>query len=526
LENELEETNPRLNYQSGRRLFLKAAFQGSVGLLACSAWSIAMAPLVQAKDIDRLVISTSAQRKHPFGADAELRGKNIAGLAVFGSLIDVSKSYVIVPGLLQSWHWDYKKKAYILKLRDNIRFHNGRKVSSKDLEFSIARWLFVPKRSYEKAGLLNIRGVDSIAPGAIYKSGSIEGLRIVDELTIQVELNSFNPSFMFALRSPSFSPVPSEDLESDLLTWKKLPIGAGPYKVESITQDGRTVLRKALPSEPGPKKVEISSNKEDKDIDLYIGTRDELGPQYKTVILENEYDSILIILFNYKSQLAQMADFRRAIFYGVDRNRIAKITPGSAPVTQLLTPLFPGYRKPALDKYASQATEYAARIPASLKAKTYKIPFFSTRGTDPYIQDIIASLKSLGFSFEVEYSTDKRGEAMDDGSPFRITRWGLGSIVDPIYPYVLLSKKSPLPNSIPVHNTRYEDQLEEALSAPSLDILVQKSIELSKIIEEEALAVSVVALPPVFYVKNDLKIYGLHDQRSAINFDLQKLRAE
>ena len=59
----------------------------------------------------------------------------------------------------------------------------------------------------------------------------VEGLKILDDRTIAITPSKSNPSFLYTLTHFSFSLVPIEELNSDLITWKKWPVGVGAYKV-------------------------------------------------------------------------------------------------------------------------------------------------------------------------------------------------------------------------------------------------------------------------------------------------------
>ena len=146
---------------------------------------------------------------------------------ILGQLIYMTDSYDLKPGLLESFNWDFKEKAYTLKLRDGLIFHNGRKVDSKDLEFTLLRGFFSKKPSFASAFINNIEGAENIKPDSKYRSGMISGVKIVDERTVKVKLKEPNPSFLHSIARAYYSLVPMEELKDNFQSWKKVSNRSG-----------------------------------------------------------------------------------------------------------------------------------------------------------------------------------------------------------------------------------------------------------------------------------------------------------
>ena len=226
--------------------------------------------------------------------------------AVLGQLIETDKNFELTPGHLESWNWDYKKSAYILKIKNGLKFHNGRNITSKDLEFSLLRGFFSNNQSFYRTYLSNVHGVDKIKPGTQFKSGAVEGVSILDELTIAVKLSHPNPNFLLGLTGPYFSFVPLEELNPDYMTWKKTPIGAGPFKVIKEFHNGITKLERCVKN---PKKANF----------VNLHTKALKNQQYDISI----FDSSDINFTNHKSSLSELpANILRISFSNV--NPIAK----------------------------------------------------------------------------------------------------------------------------------------------------------------------------------------------------------
>ena len=82
--------------------------------------------------------------------------------AVLGRLVHLNSNLTTEPGLLEEAFWDCKKNEYILRIKPDLRFHNGRKVISEDLEFSLIRFFLTKGRSDQIAFLKNILGITAV----------------------------------------------------------------------------------------------------------------------------------------------------------------------------------------------------------------------------------------------------------------------------------------------------------------------------------------------------------------------------
>ena len=82
--------------------------------------------------------------------------------------------------------------------------------------------------------------------------GAIRGVKVVAPDTVEVSLSRPNPSFLHSLVNPFFSLVPIEEMNADYVSWKRAPVGAGPYRVVSGFSGGKVVLEKtaAVPRVP------------------------------------------------------------------------------------------------------------------------------------------------------------------------------------------------------------------------------------------------------------------------------------
>lgn len=191
-------------------------------------------------------------------------------LLVLGQLIRSEDGFEIQPDILKKFSYDFDSDTYLLELKDNLYFHNGRKATSKDLEFTLVRGFYSSDKSFFHTYLGNILGVRDISKGDRFKSGAIEGIEVVDEYKLRVKLVGPNPSFFHSLTAPYFSLVPMEELEDDYLTWKSHPVGVGPYKIKTPFDGEKTILERASNDAKFKKVVLFSTKKAKTDFDISL----------------------------------------------------------------------------------------------------------------------------------------------------------------------------------------------------------------------------------------------------------------
>src|ERR1043166_7517308 len=56
---------------------------------------------------------------------------------VYESLLDFDKSGKLVPNLAESWSTSTHGRSYLFKLRNGVRFHDGKELTAEDVKWSI-----------------------------------------------------------------------------------------------------------------------------------------------------------------------------------------------------------------------------------------------------------------------------------------------------------------------------------------------------------------------------------------------------
>ncbi|QSQ07741.1 Heme-binding protein A [Koleobacter methoxysyntrophicus] len=169
---------------------------------------------------------------------------------IFETLVEIDPEGEIVPCLAESWEVKDDGKRYIFNLRKGVRFHatteggqptanGGREVTADDWVWTFNRVLN-PKNNAKRAYFLDmIKGYNDLQEG---KTDVIEGVRKIDDYTLEIELDySFGP-FLAILAYNSFGVLPREDVEKWGDQFNFHPVGTGPFKFEEWVQDNKLIL--------------------------------------------------------------------------------------------------------------------------------------------------------------------------------------------------------------------------------------------------------------------------------------------
>lgn len=209
-------------------------------------------------------------------------------------------------------------KTYLVKLDSKIRWQDGEKLTSRDVEFTINE----------------LKEVESIYSEDVK---NIEGTEIIDDSTIKINLKDNIDFFEYYLNFPI---LPYHIYENEkMVSSSKTPIGSGRFKIKTI--DSKTIIlekneyyRKNNEENSKVEEINISLYDDMKEIynnfklgniDLvhtsgnnyqeYLGNMGYNAKEYKG----REYDFISL---NCKDSLLSQKEVRKALSYAIDKNKI------------------------------------------------------------------------------------------------------------------------------------------------------------------------------------------------------------
>ena len=101
-------------------------------------------------------------------------------------------------------------RIFRFRLRDGIKFHNGREITAEDISWSLHRLLS------ERIGSPGYPFFKSIEGAPAYHTGEadrVEGIVVLDDKTIEFRLDEADQTFLNALAMPFAYPLAKEHVE-------------------------------------------------------------------------------------------------------------------------------------------------------------------------------------------------------------------------------------------------------------------------------------------------------------------------
>lgn len=447
---------------------------------------------------------------------------SLFNMAVRGQLLSINNKNGLSPSHISKFHYDFERKVYVLKLADGLTFHNGRKVTSQDLEFSILRGFYSPDSSFFKTYFGDIVGIENIKPGTKYKTGLIEGVRVVNEDVIEVKLTSPNPAFFHSLTTPYFSLVPIEELKSDYLTWKAKPVGAGEFKVISEFDGIKTVLK----NEVNNQVINIYNNRVDNirfDISFVAGV-----VANEKSYLSSRPAGIRLMTISLENELSANPNFREGLKYLVDRSKFSNTKLGIAPLSQLLPTPFWGRSSKELDFNLEKAQFYFSKIPKNLLNKVYEIPVFAGDALSEkhlfYEKHLKDQFEQVGF--KIKFITNQE-KFVSRKTAINAPLYSAAMVADYIDPLVTFSafRKNGHEKYYKVQKSlegKYEELYIKAINSETFGERLEVVKELSRLTQDNLITLVLAEEKKVIYFNSKIvKSLGL--QLYPLTLDLKQL---
>lgn len=153
--------------------------------------------------------------------------------SLFTGLVHYDKQGNITYENAESVTPDKANKVWTVKLKSGWKFHNGEAVTAKSY-VDAWNWAADPANGQQNSGWYrDIVGYDKVHPEkGKAKSKAMEGLKVVDDNTFTITLNTGIPYYAYKLVYAPFYPMPSAALK-DPKKYGEAPVGNGPYKFKS-----------------------------------------------------------------------------------------------------------------------------------------------------------------------------------------------------------------------------------------------------------------------------------------------------
>lgn len=238
---------------------------------------------------------------------------------LYEPLLTLGENYELQPNLAKEWS-KTGDTSYILKLRDDVKWQDGSKVTANDVQFTIDRLKDTPSiYSYQ---VIHVIGVD-----------------VIDEYTIRINLDTVVPFFEYNLIFPILSKNNYLNQDFTNAELNKMPWSNSMYKI--VSNEGSTITLKKnenywnkaqkdakietiiinLYSSMGEAynsfklgNVDIIST-QNLNVEEYIGTMGYQKKEYKG----REFD---FIAMNCTDSLLSRSEVRKAVSYAIDKSGV------------------------------------------------------------------------------------------------------------------------------------------------------------------------------------------------------------
>jgi oligopeptide transport system substrate-binding protein len=281
---------------------------------------------------------------------------------VFDGLLDYDDSTNVTPRLAESLpEISPDATVYTFKLRQGVKFQNGREVTADDVVYTMTRVLD-PKTGSPGAGFyVGIKGAQDFIDG---KATSVEGIKKLDDYTVEFTLSQADVTFLNKMALNFAFIVPKEEVEKAGENFGHAPVGTGPFKLKEW-QPGQYLVFERNPDYfyeglPYLDQVRIEVGVEP-DVALLRLEKGEVhlmgdpppgadwaristDPAWANRIEREPQVSTIYIAINTTAPPFDNLKVRQALNHAIDKQRIIQLSNGRGTVAnQILPPLMPGY---------------------------------------------------------------------------------------------------------------------------------------------------------------------------------------
>jgi peptide/nickel transport system substrate-binding protein/oligopeptide transport system substrate-binding protein len=324
------------------------------------------------------------------------------------------------PNLAESWEISDDGRVYTFHLRDDVHFHNGRKLSAEDVAYSFDRALR-PESQSPLTWVFNfIEGADDLIEG---RAESLSGLEVIDSRTVAITLEQPFAPFLLLMAMPAAHIVPSEEIEQKGAQFSEAPVGTGPWVFESwahddvirLTANARYHLGR--PKMDGieirmiPETTTVIAEFERGNLD-WIDLNELPRPEFDRFAADPEWSSLILdrpaLITYYLALNNQKPKFRdprvrRALNYAVDIAGIAKVIyPGEVAISHgPIPPGLPGYREDGQPYGYHPDSARALLRAAGAEGLTFDVYFRSLAINQRFLEAVQANLADVGVTMNL-----------------------------------------------------------------------------------------------------------------------------
>ena len=434
---------------------------------------------------------------------------------ILEGLLRKDKTGKSVAGIAQKWEKSKDGLVWTFHLRDGVKWSNGDPVTANDFKAGWIRGLN-PDTAGSNASMLFV-----IKNGEKYNAKKVSenevGIKVIDDKTLQVTLESPTPYFDDLVTFKSFMPLNQKfynEVKDKYFTEAKYTISNGPYTLEKWTHDSELKFKKN-PNywDAGNVKIDNVELKiiatdsavnafKNKEVDVTAVTFEQAKEfAGKPELVKANDGGIYYLLFNTKENVFKNAKVRRAITMAINKEELVnKVLEGSEKLTKTFTPSGIGLNGVSKDFPAEVATdqpkfnvaEAKKLLAEGLKEEglselpRFEILFNDTGSRKAIAEYIQESLRNnLGANVELDKVSGKERIERTKKRDYQISlqNW-TGDFLDPIT-YLDLFDSTNANNRGDFKNVKYDELTKIVKSSADPKVRVPAMIQMEKLISEE-----------------------------------------
>ncbi len=248
---------------------------------------------------------------------------------VYSGLLKLDPYQRILPDLADFWKISPDGLVYEFKLKKNLKFHNGKPIEAEDFLKSIER---LHKIAFKRDPIVKeffriLTGKDNSSFEDVKKR-----ITLKSKYEIEVRISQKYPFFLYFLANPAFKIV-YEEKNGKL-------IGSGPFSIEKIERKRVSLVRNPnyfagtplieriiLIDYLGIPVEERFAHFKKGEVDIFFSPGRnffKLPPDSDAIEMEEELYSFTFLTFNLSIHPFNNKDFRKALFLGINRKKIAE----------------------------------------------------------------------------------------------------------------------------------------------------------------------------------------------------------
>jgi oligopeptide transport system substrate-binding protein len=160
---------------------------------------------------------------------------------LYSGLARIDEMLQVVPEIAKSWDKSPDGKTFTFHLRTDAKFQDGTPIKASDFKYSWERALSPSTQSLTAGTYLNdIVGAAEVISG---KTTQLTGVKVVDDLTLQVAIDAPKAYFLEKMAYPTSFVVDRSNVGSGSDWWQH-PNGSGPFKLQQWQKDQIVVLQR------------------------------------------------------------------------------------------------------------------------------------------------------------------------------------------------------------------------------------------------------------------------------------------